>query len=73
MREKIRNLFSPFPIPVPKLTSILKFFDITRRCLKTRELRAAQNETQPQILWAGFGEDPKNVTVMADINLSDVI
>jgi hypothetical protein len=55
------------------LTSILKFFDITRRCLKTRELRAAQNETQPQILWAGFGEDPKNVTVMADINLSDVI
>jgi hypothetical protein len=24
-------------------------------------------------LWAGFGEDPKNVTVMADINLSDVI
>jgi hypothetical protein len=24
-------------------------------------------------LWAGFGEDPKNVTGMADINLSDVI
>jgi hypothetical protein len=66
-------LFSPFPIPVPKLTSTLKFFDISRRCLKTRELRAAQNETQPRILWAGFGEDPKNVTVMAGINLSDVI